>query len=493
MPSPPVALLTGRSWVVMPLRALVCSLAFALLSIAVVGTLFEFFVGGCFPVDYHTSVIYCAPTGRNDRAVILSRTASGVELPTRFHLWLYDPARTQSPLRLPWSRSKPSCVACLPNTNQFVVGGWDGSIHLADLTDPDRSPSLLGRHSDGTISLQCSADGRYLVSRSNASLRAWDLVSQKTALASKCSRTDLPRHRSAVNTRGCWTARWLPTRMGSQVRCASADRTSPTRLPPVRSQVSCGRPTPGIRSQVAWPCARRGASVPLASGCQRTDSRRFSLALRLGSTIRFLPRFRLFGDDIRGFRLLVGGLGFSLAPTSGNIAGPSTVRLGSGFLVRSPAPLLERRRNVMHLGHARATTTRRCHASSRLKMLADSKTAPSVLAATKSQATFYGLWLFVMLVSVFDGFLSLRYRHSLPNLELNPIGQTLLAANDGRVWYLLLAKFVGTVLACAILLLIHHIRPHLGLLICLILAALQFCLLLFLLWGDPSRSFTSIF
>jgi WD40 repeat protein len=179
MSSQLVSFPTRRSWVVMPLRALACSFTFALLSITVVGTLFEFFLGGCFPTDYHTSIVYCAPTGRNDRAAILSRTVSGAEQPTRFHLWLFDPARAQLPIRLPWSHSKASCVACLPNTDQIVIGGWDGSIHVAGLIDPDRSPSLLGRHSDGTISLQCSADGRYLVSRSHASLQAWDLASQK--------------------------------------------------------------------------------------------------------------------------------------------------------------------------------------------------------------------------------------------------------------------------------------------------------------------------
>jgi hypothetical protein len=97
---------------------------------------------------------------------------------------------------------------------------------------------------------------------------------------------------------------------------------------------------------------------------------------------------------------------------------------------------------------------------------------------------FYCLWLFVILVSVLDGVLSLRYRYGLASLELNPIGRTLIAANEGRVWYLLFSKFVGTVLACAVLLLIHQVRPNVGLIVCVAVAAFQFCLLLFLIWGD---------
>src|SRR3954447_11792076 len=106
-------------------------------------------------------------------------------------------------------------------------------------------------------------------------------------------------------------------------------------------------------------------------------------------------------------------------------------------------------------------------------------TAEKIPIAKVRLATFYALWIFIILVSVLDGFLSVRYRHALSTLELNPMGRALIAANDGGVWYLLVAKFIGTVVACAILLLIHQRRPQLGLIVCTALGALQLCLLLF--------------
>ena len=124
-------------------------------------------------------------------------------------------------------------------------------------------------------------------------------------------------------------------------------------------------------------------------------------------------------------------------------------------------------------------------------MISEPEAADDARVAKVSRVTFYGLWLFIMLVSVLDGFLSLRYRHSLPALELNPLGRSLLAANDGHVSYLLAVKFVGTVLACAILLLLHQTRPRLGLIVCFAVAALQLCLLLFLIWGDILQTFVS--
>src|SRR5438067_4828323 len=89
------------------------------------------------------------------------------------------------------------------------------------------------------------------------------------------------------------------------------------------------------------------------------------------------------------------------------------------------------------------------------------------------QAVFYSLWLFIILVSVLDGFLALQNRHLLHAFELNPLGRTLIAVNGGQVWYLLAAKFVGTVLACAALLLIRQHRPRLGLHLAVALAVLQ--------------------
>jgi len=93
---------------------------------------------------------------------------------------------------------------------------------------------------------------------------------------------------------------------------------------------------------------------------------------------------------------------------------------------------------------------------------------------------FFALWLFVIFVSVVDGYLVLRNRHFLE--EMNPFGRLLIHLNDGQVWYLLAAKFAGTVVACGLLLLVYWKKRPLGIIIAAGLAVLQMCLLLFLLF-----------
>src|SRR4051794_34942089 len=69
---------------------------------------------------------------------------------------------------------------------------------------------------------------------------------------------------------------------------------------------------------------------------------------------------------------------------------------------------------------------------------------------------FLALWLFIIVVSVVDGFLVYEHRAFINTNELNPMGRALLFLNQGSIWYLLTAKFVGTVACCSLLLLIHR-------------------------------------
>ena len=94
---------------------------------------------------------------------------------------------------------------------------------------------------------------------------------------------------------------------------------------------------------------------------------------------------------------------------------------------------------------------------------------------------FLTLWLFVIFVSVLDGYLALRYRDTLWLHELNPVGRALLSLGDGHVWPLLAAKFAGTVIAAGVALWIFEQRPRWGITIAAYLALAQLCLLLFLL------------
>jgi hypothetical protein len=101
-------------------------------------------------------------------------------------------------------------------------------------------------------------------------------------------------------------------------------------------------------------------------------------------------------------------------------------------------------------------------------------------AAARQAAFFYGLWLFIIVVSVIDGLLVWQHRQQILNTELNPVGRALLLANGGRVWYLLGLKFAGTVVACGVLLLVWQRSRGMGLIVAGAVAALQLCLLLFL-------------
>src|SRR5438093_9081753 len=93
---------------------------------------------------------------------------------------------------------------------------------------------------------------------------------------------------------------------------------------------------------------------------------------------------------------------------------------------------------------------------------------------------FAGLWLFIIFVSVVDGFLVVEHRWQINTTELNPVGRALLALNGGEIWYLLAAKFAGTVAACGLLLIIHQRSRRLGTAIAAVLAGFQLCLLFFL-------------
>jgi hypothetical protein len=92
---------------------------------------------------------------------------------------------------------------------------------------------------------------------------------------------------------------------------------------------------------------------------------------------------------------------------------------------------------------------------------------------------FAGLWSFIAFVSVHDGYLAVLLRSQLRDHEVNPLGQWLLQLGGG-VWLLVVTKGVGTVLACAIMLLLFRMNRRLAWCAVLALAALQLCLLVYL-------------
>jgi hypothetical protein len=107
---------------------------------------------------------------------------------------------------------------------------------------------------------------------------------------------------------------------------------------------------------------------------------------------------------------------------------------------------------------------------------------------------FVGLWLFVGLVSAYDGYLTVRYQHMLHSLEANPVGRWIMDLDDGRVFNkeygyvvenrrvatFLGLKFAGTVLSLGIMLVVHRYKARLGMLVSGIIAGLQGALAVYL-------------
>ena len=97
-----------------------------------------------------------------------------------------------------------------------------------------------------------------------------------------------------------------------------------------------------------------------------------------------------------------------------------------------------------------------------------------------TEGIFGILWLFVMGVSVWDGYLVLTNRVFIALDERNPIGQALITLNRGDVWLLLAAKLVGTVIACAAMLVVYWRCERRGLAVATGIACFQLGLLIYL-------------
>ena len=99
----------------------------------------------------------------------------------------------------------------------------------------------------------------------------------------------------------------------------------------------------------------------------------------------------------------------------------------------------------------------------------------------KADRVFALLWLFIILVSVFDGYLVLTNRMFIALDEQNPVGKALIHLNRGDVWLLLAAKLTGTIFSCAVVLVVYWTSERRGLLVAAGIASFQLVLLVYLL------------
>ena len=104
--------------------------------------------------------------------------------------------------------------------------------------------------------------------------------------------------------------------------------------------------------------------------------------------------------------------------------------------------------------------------------------SPSLNKTLNGLFTF--AWIFIILVSVVDGYLVWHFRAVIAQVEQNPAGIAMLAMAGGRVWLFLSAKSFGTILASTWLMVTYRKNAIVGIAIAVPLALFQFGLLLFL-------------
>lgn len=93
---------------------------------------------------------------------------------------------------------------------------------------------------------------------------------------------------------------------------------------------------------------------------------------------------------------------------------------------------------------------------------------------------FCGLWLFIIGVSVHDGYLVLANRPAMLVNEMNPVGRWLIEQNGGDIWLLLTVKTIGTMVAATWLLMLFRTRVRVAWMACVAVAGMNALLLLWL-------------
>ena len=94
------------------------------------------------------------------------------------------------------------------------------------------------------------------------------------------------------------------------------------------------------------------------------------------------------------------------------------------------------------------------------------------------------LWTFVILVSLYDCHLTMKYQESLKTMEENPLARMILHQDDWCVRRFLVIKMIGTALVISTLIFLHQVRPRMCVVVSLALVFFQFILLIFYLGFD---------
>ena len=102
-----------------------------------------------------------------------------------------------------------------------------------------------------------------------------------------------------------------------------------------------------------------------------------------------------------------------------------------------------------------------------------------------SQLLFAMTWVFIGAVSCFDAYLIVKFKDTLPLMELNPVGRLLLEWDGGEPSLFVAAKFLGTILVLGILFALRQKNRRMAGVTAGSVAVFQFGLLMFLTVSLP--------
>ena len=94
------------------------------------------------------------------------------------------------------------------------------------------------------------------------------------------------------------------------------------------------------------------------------------------------------------------------------------------------------------------------------------------------------MWLTISLISLYDGWLTVKYRSQLPTCEENPVARLILRHDNWEVKNFLIIKALGTVTVIATLIGLCFYRRDFGLTVAAGVALFQLALLFFYLGLD---------
>lgn len=172
----------SRHWAGLAAGAVLLSLATVTLFVGAIGGVGLLVDAEGLWDENYVSITDCSVQdgGRSAASLFWVQPAHGPGWKT--HLGVHDLGSRQPVVRIPWPEIHPACLARSPIDDRLFLAGRDGAIYAARVAKPDAPPVLIGRHVErDAVGLECSADGRFLVSLGPCSLNAWDLESGELA------------------------------------------------------------------------------------------------------------------------------------------------------------------------------------------------------------------------------------------------------------------------------------------------------------------------